>query len=256
MFSFESMLGYLLPAVHGTTGLADQYIKSKKMKTHIQLILFSIAFFCYLGMTNRFFLFNQFSKKKISDSYVFQWISSQFSLNQISGNKTNLLEPKQRLMSEIESSFNLHLNFDIDFNSYTNPIFSSRRIKLGGRIFHCKDYDRVGPKKCNFIISFKQNNSIQYGIIDYFLKVSSEIFVALNELKVVGNLYENIGARTSVEITNLRNNGAFNRFFCYCQKTDKFSIIHSRFIITKCIVFKQDALNYCISEYIDLPEHS
>jgi hypothetical protein len=33
MFSFESMLGFLLPAVHGTLGLADQYIKSKKFNS-------------------------------------------------------------------------------------------------------------------------------------------------------------------------------------------------------------------------------
>ena len=29
MFSFESLLGFLLPAIHGTRGLAEQYIKSK-----------------------------------------------------------------------------------------------------------------------------------------------------------------------------------------------------------------------------------
>ena len=28
MFSFESLLGFLLPAIHGTQGLAEQYIKS------------------------------------------------------------------------------------------------------------------------------------------------------------------------------------------------------------------------------------
>ena len=207
-------------------------------------------------MTNRFFLFNQISQKNISDSFVLKWISSQFSLNQFNGSKIILLEPKQRLMSQLESSFNLQLNFNLDFNCYTNLIFSSHRLKIGSRIYHSQDYDKVGPKKCNFIISFKKNNSIHYGIINYFLKVTSEIFVALNELKIVGNLYENIGARTSVEITKLRNNGAFNRFFCYCQKTDTFTIIHSRFILTKCIVFKHDALNYCISEYIDLHEHS
>ena len=32
MFSFESLLGFLLPAIHGSQGLAEQYITSIKLK--------------------------------------------------------------------------------------------------------------------------------------------------------------------------------------------------------------------------------
>lgn len=32
MFSFESLLGFLIPAIHGTVGLAEQYIKSNNLE--------------------------------------------------------------------------------------------------------------------------------------------------------------------------------------------------------------------------------
>lgn len=205
-------------------------------------------------MTNRFFLCNQLCQQNINDSFVVEWIQSQFNLKQFNDSKISLLDSKQCFLSKLESSFNLHC--DLDFNYFINPIFTSQRLKIGSKIFQSQDYKKVGPKKCNHIISFKFNNSTHYGIIKYFLKISTEIFLAINELKVFGNLYEKLGARTSVELTNLRNQGAFSRFFCYCKEIDNFNIIHSSLVVSKCIAFKIDSLTYCLSEYIDLHEHS
>ncbi len=33
MFAFESLFGYLLPSIHGTTGIGKQYLKSKLLLT-------------------------------------------------------------------------------------------------------------------------------------------------------------------------------------------------------------------------------
>ena len=122
---------------------------------------------------------------------------------------------------------------------------------MGSKIFHSLDYNRVGSKCCNYIISYKVNNLTHYGIIKYFLKTSNLTFVVLKELIIFSNLYENIGARTNVELTYLRNQGAFNRFYCYCQEINNSIIINYKQIITKCIATKLDNNNYCISEFID-----
>jgi hypothetical protein len=206
-------------------------------------------------MTNRFFLFNKLCHKKITDQYVFEWLSLQFGLNKLNDCKVELIGQVQQYMSQRET-LNFHLHFDLDFNIFSNPVFTSNRFRMGSKIFHSLDYNRVGSKCCNYIISYKVNNLTHYGMIKYFLKTSNQTFVVLKELKIFSNLYENIGARTNVELTNLRNQGAFNCFFCYCQEINNSIIINYKQIITKCIATKLDNSNYCISEFIDLPDHS
>jgi hypothetical protein len=158
--------------------------------------------------------------------------------------------------SDISPPIDFHLEFDIDFNCYSNPILTSKRLKFGSKIFHSQDYSRIGPKKCNFIISYKSFDSTQYGIIKYFLQIHSEIFVALNNLSIINNLYEKLGARTTVELKNLRDQGSFDKFFCYCIESEKLIFIHSKTIISKCIAKRLEASKYIISEFIDLPDHS
>ena len=232
--------------------------KRKNIQANPQRSLFKHKYLkeiFFLGMTNRFFLFNQISKRNITDHFVLDWINAQFGLR-FFDEKIKLLDPKQRFMTEEESSFNLALNFDLDFNYFNDPICTSHRLKFGSKIYHSQDYNPVSRKNCNYVISFKQTNLTCYGLIKYFFKASDEIFVAINELKIVGNLYDNLGARTNVEITNLRNCGAFKRFFCYCKEINNLIIIHSSVIITKCIATKVDDSSYCVSEYVELLEHN
>ena len=45
MFSFESLFGYLLPSIHGTTGIGKQYLRSKLLFNTKILLLFKIKLF-------------------------------------------------------------------------------------------------------------------------------------------------------------------------------------------------------------------
>jgi len=68
---------------------------------------------------------------------------------------------------------------------------------------------------------------------------------------VFGNLYDNTGARTSNALINLRNLGAFDKYFCYCREIDNMFFKNSNQIVAKCIAHRIDAMNYCLSELID-----
>ena len=87
-------------------------------------------------MTNRFFLFNQLCQQNINDSFVVEWIQSQFNLKQFNDSKISLLDSKQRFLSKLESSFNLYC--DLDFNYFINPIFTSHALKLAVKYFKVK----------------------------------------------------------------------------------------------------------------------
>ena len=139
--------------------------------------------------------------------------------------KNCLLNPSERCLNDYEASFNFGPDFDFDFNFFKNPILTSQRLKIGSQIFHSQDYARVGPRKSNFIISYKNQNATQYGLIKYFLQIKEELFVAINELKVCGNIYEKTGARTSVDLRNMRDRGAFDKYFCECREIEKLLFI-------------------------------
>jgi hypothetical protein len=178
-------------------------------------------------MMKKFFLFNELFKQNIKDARVTDWIRFSFRLNILSEtNKVSLLSPKERQLNEIEANFDF--GFDLDF----------------------------GPRKSNFIISYIHDNLTFYGIIKYFIQLDADIYLAINNLKVVGNLYDNTGARTSNALINLRNLGAFDKYFCYCREIDSIFFINSNQIVAKCIAHRIDAMNYCLSELIDDPDHS
>jgi len=206
-------------------------------------------------MMKKFFLFNELFKQNIKDDRVTEWIRFSFRLNILSEtDKVSLLSPKERQLNEIEANFDF--GFDLDFNFYNNPILTSQRLKIGSQVFHSQDYARVGPRKSNFIISYIHDNLTYYGIIKYFIQLDADIYLTINNLKVVGNLYDNTGARTSNALINLRNLGAFDKYFCYCREIDIIFFINSNQIVAKCIANRIDAMNYCLSELIDDPDHS
>ena len=205
-------------------------------------------------MMKRFFLFNELFKQNIKDDRVIDWIRSAFRLKILSENKVSLLSPKECQFNDFD--FRFDFGFDIDFNFYNDPILKSQRLKIGRQIYHSQDYSKVGPRKSNYIISYNDKNLTSYGIIKYFFQIGCDIYLAINSLKIVSNLYANTGARTSIALINLRNLGAFDKYFCYCREIDNIFFINSNLIVAKCIAQRIDSLNYCISELIDDPDHN
>ena len=115
---------------------------------------------------------------------------------------------------------------------------------------------KVGPRKSNYIIAYIHQNRTNYGIIKYFLQIREENYLAINNLKIISNLYENIGARTNVLLTNLRNTGAFDLYYCDCHEIENLIFIHWSQVIAKCIAIKNSDGHYSISELIDNPDHT
>jgi hypothetical protein len=209
-------------------------------------------------MTNRFFLFNKLTQNNINDEYVIDWINKSFSLHMINNTSkvSQLGKRETRSLNEYETCFTFDENFDMDFNFFSSPITTSQRLKIGSFIFHSQDYSKVGPRKSNYIIAYSHQNRTNYGIIKYFLQIREENYLAINNLKIISNLYENIGARTNVLLTNLRNTGAFDLYFCDCHEIENLIFIHWSQVIAKCIAIKNSDGHYSISELIDNPDHT
>ena len=208
-------------------------------------------------MVNRYFNFNQLLYQKLKNEQIIEYVRSAFGLEVFNEKeKVSLLNPSQRIMNDFEASFDFGFDFDFDFNFFRNPISVSNRLKIGSQIFHSQDYSRVGPRTSNYIISYQQGSFTKYGVIKYFLKIRNEIFVAINTLQIFGSLYENTGARTSVCLTNLRNEGAFDKYFCDCRVEENLIFIHSSQVKTKCIAKRTNSTTFCLSELEDDPGHN
>lgn len=207
-------------------------------------------------MIGRLFIFNEMLKENVKNVQIIDYVRTSFGLDFQNNEKNCLLNPSERCLNDYEASFNFGPDFDFDFNFFKNPILTSQRLKIGSQIFHSQDYARVGPRKSNFIISYKNQNATQYGLIKYFLQIKEELFVAINELKVCGNIYEKTGARTSVDLRNMRDRGAFDKYFCECREIEKLLFIRSNQVIAKCIAQRLDNNTYSLSELEEELGHS
>ena len=106
--------------------------------------------------------------------------------------------------------------FDFDFNYFFNPITVSLRLATKNIIYHSNEYKRLGHRRCNYVVSFKGENPIHYGLIKYFLAINGALFVALNELEIEENIADKIKDCACKALSNLKRNGVLNRFFFSC----------------------------------------
>ena len=127
-------------------------------------------------------------------------------------------------------------------------------MQIGNKFYHSQDYSRVGATTANYFISFKECETIHFGIIKYFLQISDIVFVAINELKVGSNLYKNC-YRTSNDLQSIKKTGLFDKFICECLEINKLIFINSNQILGKCIAKKEYNSLYFISEMHTITEH-
>jgi hypothetical protein len=66
-------------------------------------------------------------------------------------------------------------------------------------------------------IRFKGENTVNYGIIKYFLLVNGGIFIALNELLIKNNIANGLKGRSSIVLNELKRQVVLNLFFG-CKK--------------------------------------
>jgi hypothetical protein len=150
------------------------------------------------------------------------------------------------------------MTFEFDFNFSRNPVQISQRINGGKVIYHSQGYSRVSHKRCNYAVKLRDNNNLfVFGFIKYFIKINNIILVAVTKLKIIGNIIDKIGGRTSNALIGLKNSGVFNQFFSDVKEIkDELFFFDSSKLISKCILLKTNKANkYLISEFIIGDEH-
>jgi hypothetical protein len=121
-----------------------------------------------------------------------------------------------------------------------------------------REYNRVGEKRCNYAVKYLgKNDMFEFGMIKYFLKIDNKVLVAVSQFKIVGNIIDKIGGRTSNALIGIKNSGVFEQFYSDIKEIkDKMSYIETSKLISKCIVSKTSVLNkFLISEFIIENEH-
>jgi hypothetical protein len=97
------------------------------------------------------------------------------------------------------------MTFEFDFNFSRNPVQISQRINGGKVIYHSQGYSRVSHKRCNYAVKLRDNNNLfVFGFIKYFIKINNIILVAVTKLKIIGNIIDKIGGRTSNALIGLK----------------------------------------------------
>jgi hypothetical protein len=192
------------------------------------------------------FLFNRLQSGEIQNTFLAKTFTEWYGLESgLTKNSTCLLEPNlQRFLNDEEFCL-----FDFDFNFSVNPITVGQRLQIKNIIYHSKDYKRVGERRCNYVIRFKGEKNVNFGIIRYFFNMSGSIFVALNELNVKENITANIKGRTSIELTNLKRSGFLNRFFVKTELLNNLIFIAPTDIMSKCVVRQLSDNEFLISEF-------
>ena len=96
-------------------------------------------------------------------------------------------------------------SFELDFNFYVNPKRTSHRLSLSYVTYHSQYYKRIGAKRCNYAVKDKtDNNSFKFGLVKCFLQINDRVLVAITELKIIGNIIDKIGGRTSNALIYLK----------------------------------------------------
>ncbi len=191
-------------------------------------------------------MFNQAQTNTIQNSYVASVLNDWFGFEMTSTKETiNILTPiSQRNLNDIEMEA-----FDFDFNYFINPITVGLRLEVKYIVYHSEDYNRVGPRRCNYVVRFKGERLVNYGLIKYFFKVNGAFFVALNELEILENITDKIKGRACGALMSLKNSGSLNRFFSVAQLKNRLIFISPLEILTKCVVSKESNGKFLISQF-------
>ena len=160
-----------------------------------------------------------------------------------------IISSQLRIMNEKEKSF-----FEFDANYLENPITIGNRLKIKNKIYESTLYKRIGKKYCNFAISYKNENLTNFGKILYFLKINENIYVAINDFKIINYSLGGIQGRLSNEMQSLKNSGIFNNLFFEVEIINETIFIRSDQIKSFCFLSKTYN-TYFISEYINEHEH-
>ena len=134
---------------------------------------------------NGVFLFNQYHSNEVKNTYVVTLFKSWFGFEMTGRQDSNIMMSPifQKSLNHEEMA-----TFEFDFSYFSNTITVGMRMESKNIIYHLKDYRRVGPRRCNYVVRFKGESLVNYGIIQYFLDIFGAICLALNELLIIETL--------------------------------------------------------------------
>ena len=123
------------------------------------------------------------------------------------------------------------------------------------KIFQSINYNRVGFKRSNNAISYRNGIGYSFGLILYFIKVFNKIHVAIDKLNIISYSLSNIKGNMNTDMKNLKNIGVFNNFFFHVKSSNEITFISTESINSICLLSKTAEKTYFISEFNVENEH-
>ena len=92
-------------------------------------------------------------------------------------------------------------------------------MRLASLSYNAHDYSVGGNKRCNFAVKYlNNNNTFEFGLIRYFVKINNQILVAISNFKIVNNIITRISCRTSMALIGIKNSGVIKLIFRRSQR--------------------------------------
>ena len=203
-------------------------------------------------MRNRVFLFAKLRTDPFASDNLSTLMQKWFPVYVPTATTPNgMLDPvTYRPLNEYELNF-----FDLDFSFNTNVSVSHRFCSAHVK-YHSIQYSRLGPKSSDYAIKFAENETnFSFAMISYVLQLEDILLVAAHELSIQNFILHNIKGLMVAALLRLKNKGVFCDFFFHVKLSEKLIFIPVEHIISKCVLLKQDRLNYIIAEFSSHTEH-
>lgn len=189
---------------------------------------------------------------KILNEEVKHILKDLIDLVQPNKNETYILPPfVQRRLNDFES-----FQFDLEANSYTNPIIIGSRLNKDYNIYLSKTYNRTGASRRNCSIKYLDNDEVKFANVNYYLQVEEMIYACIEEFDIISNNFMfNYRGYLNSNLKELKDLGCFENIYYLVKEKGDLSLINSFQIKTKCIMIQNDEDTFYISEFINENEH-
>ena len=164
------------------------------------------------------FLFNRLKIGVIKDQSLIHCLKKWFN---ITSNNYRMHSPmlytKFKMLDNIEAS--ILASYKIDLNFLKLPVQIGQTLRLASLTYNAHDYNIGGNKRCNFAVKYLyNNNTFEFGLIRYFVKINNQILVAISNFKIVNNIITRISCRTSMALIGIKNSGVIKLIFRRSQR--------------------------------------
>lgn len=127
-----------------------------------------------------------------------------------------------------------------------NNILTSDRFILNNRIFHSKSYLQKG--NCNsYTVSYKQNNTIKYGDIEYFVEINNQYYAIIRKHSLKVNVFDLLPESSGYFFEMAKK--YFSKYFKIIEYSNQIDLIDCFCIKDRCIIIQNKELYLTELEY-------